>query len=92
MSADEADMDSRRRRAVFRAGHRGTREMDWLLGRYADAEVEAMDGSELTVFERLLALPDPDIEQWIMYGARPRPDGSLGELIEHVRRFHGIDG
>lgn len=92
MSADEADMDARRRRAIFRAGHRGTREMDWLLGRYAEAAVSRMDSDELTHFEQLLALPDPDIEQWVMYGAHPRPEGAIGEVIIRVRQFHDIDG
>ena len=92
MTGNEADMDTRRRRAIFRAGHRGTLELDWLLGRFADAEVERMDCAELTSFEQLLALPDPDIEHWVLHGAAPRPDGAVGDVIERLRRFHRIDG
>lgn len=66
--------------------------MDWLLGRFADARVETMTADELSDFEELLALPDPDIESWLIYGAKPFPDGSLGELVETVRQFHNIDG
>ena len=36
------DVASRRRRAAFRASHRGTKEMDWLMGRFADARVADM--------------------------------------------------
>ena len=30
------DVETRRRRAAYRASHRGTKEMDWMLGRYAE--------------------------------------------------------
>ena len=33
------DLEIRRRRAAYRAHHRGTKEMDWLVGRYADAHL-----------------------------------------------------
>lgn len=92
MTADATDIEARRRRAVFRAGHRGTREMDWLLGRFAQARVEAMNPDELSDFEELLALPDPDIEGWLIHGAQPLPEGSLGELVATVRQFHKING
>lgn len=92
MTANATDIEARRRRAIFRAGHRGTREMDWLLGRFAQARVETMELGELSDFEELLALPDPDIENWLIHGAQPPPDGSLGILVETVRRFHKIDG
>lgn len=92
MTADASDIEARRRRAVFRASHRGTREMDWLLGRFAEARVSEMDLHELTDFEALLALPDPDIERWLLLGARPLPEGSLGEVVEQVLRFHKIGG
>ena len=47
------DLDVRRRRCLFRATHRGTKEMDWLLGSYAQAHLPAADAAELTFWERL---------------------------------------
>ncbi|MET0381295.1 MAG: succinate dehydrogenase assembly factor 2, partial [Methyloceanibacter sp.] len=41
------DLGMRRRRALWRATHRGSKEMDFLLGRFAEREVEAMDGAEI---------------------------------------------
>jgi antitoxin CptB len=52
-------LEERRRRAQYRAAHRGTLEMDWLLGRYAAAALPAMPQAELDRFEGLLTLPDP---------------------------------
>lgn len=90
MTDNAQGLDARRRRAVFRAAHRGTREMDWILGRFAEAEVEAMPEAELAAFEAFLALPDPDIEQWVMYGADRRPEGPLGAFVARLRRFHAL--
>lgn len=82
-------LDSRRRRALWRATHRGTKEMDWLLGRYAEARLAAMDEADLAGFERLLILPDPDLQEWILAGTLA--DGSdVSPLIERIRAFHGI--
>ena len=61
------DVESRRRRAAYRATHRGTKEMDWLIGRFAQARLAAMPAEALTAFERLLLLPDPDLHDMIMH-------------------------
>jgi antitoxin CptB len=90
MAENGQGLEARRRRAIFRAAHRGTREMDWILGRFAEAEVEAMPEDELAAFEEFLALPDPDIEQWVVYGAAQRPEGALGAFVARLRRFHAL--
>jgi antitoxin CptB len=84
------DIETRRRRAAYRAAHRGTKEMDWLIGRYAGARLDGMEEAELASFERFLSLPDPELRDWIL-------DPSLGETdftatIRDLRRFHGLDG
>ena len=83
------DLDLRRRRAAYRAAHRGTKEMDWLLGRYAEAHLPAMDEPVLGDFERLLALPDPDLQGWIMHG-EARTENDLSPLVACIRAFHGL--
>ena len=85
------DLDSRRRRAVYRASHRGTKEMDWLLGRFAEARVAGMDAAELSRFEQMLSLADPDLQGWLMDSRRPAT-GDLAPEIEAVRAFHGVSG
>src|SRR6266702_2560765 len=53
-------LDLRRRKLKFRSWHRGMREMDLIMGRFADAFVDRMAAPELDQFERLIELPDPD--------------------------------
>ncbi|MBM3503271.1 MAG: succinate dehydrogenase assembly factor 2 [Alphaproteobacteria bacterium] len=54
-------LDERRRRVRYRSWHRGTREMDLLLGGFADRHLATMSADDLEAFERLIALPDPDL-------------------------------
>ena len=56
------DIAIRRRRLRYRAWHRGTRELDLLLGPFADAELDSMEPAELDRFEALL-----DAESWAEY-------------------------
>lgn len=84
-----ADLDVRRRRAGYRAAHRGTKEMDWLLGRFAAARLPEMGEAELTRFELLIDEPDPQLQQWIMDDAAI-PDATFAGLIAEVRSFHKL--
>lgn len=51
---------ARLRKLMFRAWHRGTKEMDILLGGFAQARIEGMSDEELDAFEALLHIPDQD--------------------------------
>lgn len=55
---------NRRKRLVYRSWHRGTKEMDMLLGKFADAHVLTMAESQLDQYEVLLDLNDPDLYDW----------------------------
>ena len=83
-------LDERRRRAAYRATHRGTKEMDWLLGKYAEAHLAGMTDAELEQFERLIVLPDPDLQEQIMLGIG-NAGTEFGDLIARIRSFHGIE-
>jgi antitoxin CptB len=82
-----ADDVSRRKRALYRAHHRGTKEMDLILGGFADAELARFCESEMAAFEILLALPDPDIDRMVK-GAEPPPD--LAPLLARIRQHYGL--
>jgi antitoxin CptB len=83
------ELDVRRRRAAWRAAHRGTKEMDVLLGRYALDALPAMEDVALSRFEQFLALPDPELQKLLL-----NPDGSaetdFADLVIEVRAFHGL--
>jgi antitoxin CptB len=86
------DLEMRRRRAAYRASHRGTKEMDIILGRYATARLSIMSLAELSLFERLLALPDPLLNQWFAQGATVADAGEFAELVVELRVHHGLAG
>jgi antitoxin CptB len=65
-------IDRRRERLRFRSWHRGTREIDLLLGSFADARIASFSDAELDMFEAILSLNDPDLYNWIT-GAEPIP-------------------
>lgn len=87
-------LDTRRRRALYRANHRGTKEMDLLMGRYAEAHLGSMDGLALDKFERLLALADPEVQSWILSASatdhRSSIEPEFADLIHSLRSFHGL--
>ena len=85
------DLALRRRRALYRATHRGTQEMDYLLGRFAVSAVATLDATDIATLERLVELPDPQIETCIKEGLGTG-DAGIDELIDRVRRFHGLPG
>jgi antitoxin CptB len=58
-------LDGRRRRLLFRCRHRGIREMDLVLGRFADAHLAALNDRELDELERWLEIPDQQIFAWV---------------------------
>jgi antitoxin CptB len=54
-------LDDRRKRLLFRCWHRGTREMDLILGRFADATIADLTDTEVGQLEHLIEVPDPDL-------------------------------
>jgi antitoxin CptB len=83
--------ETRRRRAAYRATHRGTKEMDWALGRFAEQALAGMVGARLAAFEELLELPDPVLNEMVMDGV-PVADEEIAALIAEIRAFHGLGG
>ncbi len=84
------DLDTRRRRAAYRASHRGTKELDWIIGRYATEVLPGLDGEALARLERLLSLPDPELQQWFQ-APELAAGGEFAELITDMRRFHRLE-
>ena len=67
-------MDDRRKKLRFRAWRRGFREIDLILGGFADAHLATLDESDLQDFEALLDAPDQDVYAWIVGQASIPPD------------------
>ncbi len=57
-------LDQTRKRLLFRSQHRGTKEADILVGRFAEAHIASLSAEEVAQFEMLLQLPDVDLYNW----------------------------
>ena len=79
----------RRRRLLFRAWRRGVREMDLIVGRFADAYIDKFDEPALDDFERLIEVPDAELYGWVTGGGTIPADydtAVLRDLIGFHRR------
>lgn len=84
-----AGLDERRRRLLYRLWHRGTREMDLIMGRFADATVGELTEAEIVELERLADVPDPELYAWLT-GASPVPDVHDQAVFRQLREFHRL--
>jgi antitoxin CptB len=87
---DEAHLETRRKRLLYRSVYRGNKENDILLGQFARAHIEAFGAEELDQYERLLAAGDNDIFDWISGQAEVPPEADtpvLRKLLAFRVRF-----
>ena len=78
--------DNRRKRLRFRSWHRGTREMDLLLGGFADVHLPAFSTEQLDRYEELLLQSDPDLYNWVI-GQEPIPAEHNHEVMRLLCAF-----
>jgi antitoxin CptB len=65
MLTEVEKLDTIRKRLAWRASRRGIKEMDIVVGGYADAHLPHMTAGELITFEALLEIPDQQLLSWI---------------------------
>ena len=80
--------ENRLRRLRVRSWHRGIREMDLILGGFADARLDDLPPGLVEAFDMLLSENDHDLYRWIA-GGRGGP-ARYGEIIGRIRAHHGI--
>ena len=85
-----ADLDPRRRKILFRAWHRGTREMDLIMGRFADDAIAGFSDAELDEFERLIEVLDRDLLSWVT-GEAEVPENYDSDVFRRLKAFHQHD-
>jgi antitoxin CptB len=83
-------MDERRKKLQFRAWRRGFREIDLILGRFADAHIATLDGPGLDGFEALLNAPDQQVYAWVVGAERPPREYDTPTLAL-IRGFFGAE-
>ena len=78
--------EDRIRRLSYRAGRRGFKEADLVIGGFAHARLPELSDAELDAFEDLLNAPDPDIYDWALGRAAP-PAEHDNNVMDELRRF-----
>jgi antitoxin CptB len=84
-------LDARRRRLLFRSWHRGTREADLIMGRFADVHVAGFNDTELDEYEHLLDALETDLLSWVT-GVGDVPAAHDTAMFRRVRDFHLRNG
>jgi len=80
-------LDVRRRKLLFRAWRRGVREMDLIVGRYADVYIDKFDEPGLDDFERLIEVPNSDLYSWVV-GGESVPAAFDTTVLRNLISFH----
>jgi antitoxin CptB len=80
-------LDNRRRRLLFRSWHRGTREADLIMGRFADVHIAGFSDPELDEYEHLLEAIETDLLSWVT-GVADVPAEHDTPMFRRVRAFH----
>ena len=86
----ETDLETLRKRLLYRSIYRGNKENDILLGQFARAHIASFDAGELAQYERLLAAGDNDIFDWVTGQAKIPPEEDtpvLRKLVAFRVRF-----
>lgn len=86
MDAPQPSSEHRRKRLLFRSWHRGTREMDLLLGNFAERSLPTFSDRQLDLFEALLEYADSDIYEW-MTGREPVPPALDNDVIKLLLNY-----
>jgi len=85
--ARDDDLVRCRKRLKYRSWHRGTKEMDLLLGPFADACLDGFDAAQLAQYEALLEEPEPDVYEWILGRAIP-PAAARSAVLDRLIAYY----
>ncbi|MCW3473859.1 FAD assembly factor SdhE [Limobrevibacterium gyesilva] len=90
MSDSVSPSDTRRRRLLFRATHRGTHENDLLIGGYVAARLHDLTEADMDALEEVMELPDADLADWLT-GRRPIPAEVDSPMLRAIKDAAGND-
>lgn len=86
LSRTSVDLSPRRKKILYHAWHRGTRELDLLLGRFADSVIADLSDADLDQFEALLEVDDRELFGWILGKSSP-PDTAPKAVFDRMIAF-----
>ena len=77
--------DARLKRMRMRSWRRGTKEMDLVLGPFADAHLDSLGEADLVLYDRILSENDQDLLPWVLGQTPPPPQ--YDALIAGIAAF-----
>lgn len=83
---EESETELHRKRLRYRSWHRGMREMDLIMGRFADTHLAEFGPAELAEYEAILELEDPMLYGWISR-REPLPADRNGPVMTLIMKF-----
>jgi antitoxin CptB len=78
--------DTRRRRLLFRATHRGTYENDLIIGGFVKAHLTELTETDLDGLEAVMEMPDTDLADWLT-GRSPIPPEEETPMLRRMRNY-----
>ena len=84
MTNHETDIQLRRKKLLWRATHRGTKEMDLMLGTFASGNLSHMSSEELDEFETIIEISDAYLGDWIT-GKNPIPEQFKTNMFRKIK-------
>jgi antitoxin CptB len=84
-------LDTRRRKLLIRAWRRGVREMDLIVGRFADVHIDKFDDAGLDDFERLIEAGNSELYAWVV-GTESAPAHYDTAVLAQLKAFHARAG
>ncbi|MDE2319365.1 MAG: succinate dehydrogenase assembly factor 2 [Rhodospirillales bacterium] len=79
-----APLDTRRKRLLYRANHRGTYENDLMIGGFVRERLAAMSEQELDEIETVMEFPDAELADWLT-GRKPIPAYADSPMLRRIR-------
>ena len=82
--AENETTENKRKRLIFRSEHRGTKEMDLIMGSFARKNVPDMSEEELAQYDEILKENDPNLYNWLT-GKEDAPANVVTEVFEKLK-------
>ncbi|MEQ8827155.1 MAG: succinate dehydrogenase assembly factor 2 [Parvibaculum sp.] len=86
-----SERDIRLRKLKFRSWHRGIKEMDLILGHFADSSLESLSDSELDMYEELIGVEDTALYNWLTGREKVPPEHDTA-VFARIRTFNHMKG
>lgn len=80
------ETDIRRKRLLWRATHRGIKEMDLILGGFVTRNLDGFTAAEIADLERIMDIPDQDMLSWAT-GQEPVPPHHASHLLTRILAY-----